>query len=69
MAIKARQSITKRDFELISHKAPHERNRTGSILRSHGLNEMSILMLEMLCSVDNLNKIIDSSKKASLRKK
>jgi len=63
MALKDRKSITKRDFELISHnKSSREVDLTVSFSPIY-----ECIILEVM-SVDNLNKIIDSSKMVSSQK-
>ena len=57
MAIKDRKSVTKRDFELISNNnASREVDLTVSFSPKY-----EWIIIEVM-SVDNLNKIIDSSK-------
>jgi len=63
MAIKDRKSVTKRDFELISNKSS---SREVDLTASFSLRDEYIIAEVM--SVDNLNKIIDSSKMASSQK-
>ena len=60
MAIDDRKSITKRDFEL---KANKEDSREVDLTVSYSPKD-SLIIIEVM-SVDNLNKIIDSSKSAS----
>ncbi len=63
MAIKDRKSVTKRDFELISNNnASREVDLTVSFSPKY-----EWIIIEVM-SVDNLNKIIDSSKMASSQK-
>lgn len=63
MAIKDRKSVTKRDFELISNNnASREVDLTVSFSSKY-----EWIIIEVM-SVDNLNKIIDSSKMASSQK-
>ena len=63
MALKDRKSITKRDFELISNnKSSREVDLTVSFSPTY-----ECIILEVM-SVDNLNKIIDSSKMVSSQK-
>jgi two-component system nitrogen regulation sensor histidine kinase GlnL len=63
MTIKDRKSITKRDFELISNKSS---SREVDLTASFSLRDEYIIAEVM--SVDNINKIIDSSKMASSQK-
>ena len=63
MAIKDRKSVTKRDFELISNNnVSREVDLTVSFSPKY-----EWIIIEVM-SVDNLNKIIDSSKMASSQK-
>ena len=63
MAIKDRKSVTKRDFELISNK---KTSREVDLTVSFS-PKFECIIIEVM-SVDNLNKIIDSSKMASSQK-
>jgi two-component system nitrogen regulation sensor histidine kinase GlnL len=63
MAIKDRKSVTKRDFELISNN-----NESREVDLTVSFSPKYEWIIIEVMSVDNLNKIIDSSKMASSQK-
>ena len=63
MAIKDRKTVTKRDFELISNK---QSSREVDLTVSFSV-KYEYIIIEVM-SVDNLNKIIDSSKMVTSQK-